>query len=90
MPGYRVHKHDIGAHPGVRTKQDRLPVQAPVWRGEQASEALAYFGFPEQELVRRIEDELREQVNKQRLAPQEADGMLADYRCRLRRYTYLD
>ena len=61
-----------------------------VVRGEQAIEALRYFGYSEEELVAQIQAALRAKVEKGELGADEADGLLDDYRLRLRHYTYLD
>ena len=59
-------------------------------RGDQAVNTLGYFGFVEEELAASIEAALRERVNLGQLTAGEAASMLADYRERLRRYSYLD
>jgi arginine decarboxylase len=60
-----------------------------VRRGEDAGDALRYFGFHEDELTESIGAALRRRVNDGELDQSEAAGLLEDYRARLRRYTYL-
>ena len=61
-----------------------------VVRGERASDVLKWFGYDSGELVRGIERALAEGVAASRIGPEEAPGLLDDYRDRLAQYTYLD
>jgi arginine decarboxylase len=65
------------------------PMIRDVRRGEEAGEALRYFGFHEEELVSSIDAGLRDRVNTGQLDAQQASDLVEDYRKRLRRYTYL-
>ena len=79
----RVHEAEVvlDAHGEVELRAMR--------RGEDASQALRYFGFDEEELARSIDIGLRARVEDGRLNREEAAGLLDDYRARLKRYTYL-
>jgi len=61
-----------------------------VRRGEQAGQALSYFGFDERELIERVEAGLQEQVDGGEMQADEAGVLLDDYRRRLSQYTYLE
>ncbi|TDI46084.1 MAG: biosynthetic arginine decarboxylase [Acidobacteria bacterium] len=61
-----------------------------VLRGELASDVLKWFGYAATELIQGIECALEEGVEARRIAPEEAAGLLDDYRDRLAQYTYLD
>ena len=61
-----------------------------VRRGDHAAAALSYFGYERDDLIARIDAGLRERVRRDMLAPEEARGLLEDYRERLMHYTYLD
>ena len=61
-----------------------------VVRGERASEVLNWFGYDAGELVDGIQHALEGAVEASRIGPDEAPGLLEDYRMRLAQYTYLD
>lgn len=79
----RVHEAEVVLDPRGKA------VISNVRRGEQAAEALDYFGFAEDELVASIDTALREKVHRGELSGEAAAGLLEDYRSRLRHYTYL-
>jgi len=59
-------------------------------RGEDAGDALRYFGFDEDELTESIGAVLRQRVHDGTLDERGAADLLEDFRVRMRRYTYLD
>ncbi len=61
-----------------------------VRQGEQAGQALGYFGFDEGELVARVGAALQAKVEAKELRAKDAASLLEDYRRRFRHYTYLD
>ncbi len=80
----RVHEAEVVLDPRGET------VVRNVRRGEQAIEALNYFGYDADELSRNVEAGLRQQVAGGRIADAQATRLIADYRRRLADYTYLD
>ena len=69
---------------------DGQPEVRRVWAGESAADALKRFGYEEEWLVGRIQAGLDERVEHGKLSREESEGLLSDYRERLRHYTYLD
>jgi arginine decarboxylase len=61
-----------------------------VRRGDPAAETLRSFGYREEELMAGIEAGLQARVEQGQLDNDEARTLLADYRERLARYTYLE
>ena len=61
-----------------------------VARGEPASEVLRWVGYDSAELARGIETALGQRVACGEMDPAEAENLLAEYRQRFTRYTYLD
>jgi arginine decarboxylase len=80
----RVHEADV-----VMNAQGEAEV-LDVRRGDRASDTLSAFGYRSGELVEKISAGLRERVAGGQLGADEAQGLLEDYRERLRHYTYLD
>jgi arginine decarboxylase len=66
------------------------PVVSNIRRGDNAANALAYFGYEREDLIARIDAGLRGRVSRDQLSAEEARGLLEDYRERLGHYTYLD
>ncbi len=79
----RVHEAEVLVDEGGR------PVIRSVRTGEVAAETMAAFGYREKDLVASIDTGLRDKVERGELAERDAKRLLADYRERLRRYTYL-
>lgn len=79
----RVHEAEVLLDPGGQ------PVVRNVRRGEQATDALGYFGFHEGELIERFQRALRDRAQEGHLAEEEAGRLLDDYRAGLSSYTYL-
>lgn len=79
----RVHEAEVvlAADGGIDLRNVR--------RGEQADQALAYFGFDDGELIGRVATGLDARVASGTMQREEAAGLLEDYRRRLRHYTYL-
>ncbi|HKQ61919.1 MAG TPA: biosynthetic arginine decarboxylase [Candidatus Polarisedimenticolaceae bacterium] len=79
----RVHEAEVILDPTGR------PVVLNSWKGEPAAETLRYFGYVEEELVGNIDARLREKVLRGQLGREESEQLAAEYRERLRHYTYL-
>ena len=79
----RVHEAEVLVDDAGR------PVIRSVRNGEVAAETMAAFGYREKDLVASIDAGLRNKVERGELAERDARRLLADYRERLRRYTYL-
>jgi arginine decarboxylase-like protein len=80
----RVHEAEVLLDPADR------PVVHNVRRGEQATNALSYFGFHQEELVERFERALRDRVQEGALTDEDARRLLDEYGKGLGSYTYLD
>jgi len=78
----RVHEAEVLVDAG-------RPVIRSVRTGEVAAETMTAFGYREKELIASIDAGLRDKVERGELAERDARRLLADYRERLRRYTYL-
>jgi arginine decarboxylase len=78
----RVHEAEVLVDGG-------RPVIRSVRNGEVAAETMAAFGYREKDLVASVDAGLRDKVERGELAERDAKRLLADYRERLRRYTYL-
>ena len=79
----RVHEAEVFLDPSGKTLIHNIR------RGENAREALALFGFHQDELVAGIEAGLKRRVTAGELGDDQAQELLASYKAGLERYTYL-
>jgi arginine decarboxylase len=80
----RVNEAEVSTDTGGET------VIRNVLRGDDAAEALSYFGYGRDEMIAKIDAGLSERVRRDQLNADEARDLLDDYRERLGHYTYLD
>jgi arginine decarboxylase len=80
----RVHEVD------VVVDADGRPVVRSIRHGDPAATTLRAFGYHDQDLIAEIEAGLSARVERGQLAEDQARTLLADFRERLAKYTYLD